>query len=320
MLDKILAAIEAHDTIIIHRHVRPDPDALGSQMGLKAVLEETYPHKDIYAVGQDDDSLAEFGDMDDISDDTYKHALVIVNDSANRPRIDDQRYKKGATLVKVDHHPNDDPYGDFMIVEPSISSTSELWASIVLREDNKLQMNDEAAKCFFLGIVGDTGRFLYDNTTRDTMHIAGELLNYDFPASELMQESNTQTISQARLQAYVLQNMKLSAQGTVNSVYISQDLLQSLDLTANETYQIVQIPGTIEGVITWVTFIEQPDGKVRCRIRSKGPAINHIAAQHDGGGHEKASGANVYSSEEKDELLAQLGEVAMKYRRDQFFD
>lgn len=320
MLEKILAAIEAHDIIIIHRHVRPDPDALGSQMGLKAVLEETYPHKDIYAVGQDDDSLAEFGDMDDISDDTYKNALVIVNDSANRPRIDDQRYKKGTTLVKVDHHPNEDPYGDFMIVEPSISSTSELWASIILRDDNNLQMNDEAAKCFFLGIVGDTGRFLYDNTTRDTMQIAGELLNYDFPASELMQESNTQTISQARLQAYVLQNMKLSAQGTVNSVYISQDLLQSLDLTANETYQIVQIPGTIEGVITWVTFIEQPDGKVRCRIRSKGPVINHIAAQHDGGGHEKASGANVYSSEEKDELLAQLGEVAMKYRRDHFYD
>ncbi|MGK9325919.1 DHH family phosphoesterase [Aerococcus urinaeequi] len=320
MLEKILAAIEAHDIIIIHRHVRPDPDALGSQMGLKAVLEETYPHKDIYAAGQDDDSLAEFGDMDDISDDTYKNALVIVNDSANRPRIDDQRYKKGTTLVKVDHHPNEDPYGDFMIVEPSISSTSELWASIILRDDNNLQMNDEAAKCFFLGIVGDTGRFLYDNTTRDTMQIAGELLNYDFPASELMQESNTQTISQARLQAYVLQNMKLSAQGTVNSVYISQDLLQSLDLTANETYQIVQIPGTIEGVITWVTFIEQPDGKVRCRIRSKGPVINHIAAQHDGGGHEKASGANVYSSEEKDELLAQLGEVAMKYRRDHFYD
>lgn len=320
MLEKILAAIEAHDIIIIHRHVRPDPDALGSQMGLKAVLEETYPHKDIYAAGQDDDSLAEFGDMDDISDDTYKNALVIVNDSANRPRIDDQRYKKGTTLVKVDHHPNEDPYGDFMIVEPSISSTSELWASIILRDDNNLQMNDEAAKCFFLGIVGDTGRFLYDNTTRDTMQIAGELLNYDFPASELMQESNTQTISQARLQAYVLRNMKLSAQGTVNSVYISQDLLQSLDLTANETYQIVQIPGTIEGVITWVTFIEQPDGKVRCRIRSKGPVINHIAAQHDGGGHEKASGANVYSSEEKDELLAQLGEVAMKYRRDHFYD
>ncbi|MFW3504266.1 DHH family phosphoesterase [Aerococcus viridans] len=320
MLENILAAIEAHDIIIIHRHVRPDPDALGSQMGLKTVLEETYPHKDIYAAGQDDDSLAEFGDMDDISDDTYKNALVIVNDSANRPRIDDQRYKKGTTLVKVDHHPNEDPYGDFMIVEPSISSTSELWASIILRDDNNLQMNDEAAKCFFLGIVGDTGRFLYDNTTRDTMQIAGELLNYDFPASELMQESNTQTISQARLQAYVLQNMKLSAQGTVNSVYISQDLLQSLDLTANETYQIVQIPGTIEGVITWVTFIEQPDGKVRCRIRSKGPVINHIAAQHDGGGHEKASGANVYSSEEKDELLAQLGEVAMKYRRDHFYD
>lgn len=320
MLENILAAIEAHDIIIIHRHVRPDPDALGSQMGLKAVLEETYPHKDIYAAGQDDDSLAEFGDMDDISDDTYKIALVIVNDSANRPRIDDQRYKKGTTLVKVDHHPNEDPYGDFMIVEPSISSTSELWASIILRDDNNLQMNDEAAKCFFLGIVGDTGRFLYDNTTRDTMQIAGELLNYDFPASELMQESNTQTISQARLQAYVLQNMKLSAQGTVNSVYISQDLLQSLDLTANETYQIVQIPGTIEGVITWVTFIEQPDGKVRCRIRSKGPVINHIAAQHDGGGHEKASGANVYSSGEKDELLAQLGEVAMKYRRDHFYD
>ncbi|OYQ68311.1 bifunctional oligoribonuclease/PAP phosphatase NrnA [Aerococcus sp. 1KP-2016] len=320
MLDKILAAIVEHDVIIIHRHVRPDPDALGSQMGLKAVLEETYPGKEIYAVGLDDDSLAEFGDMDDINDDKYKNALVIVNDSANRPRIDDQRYKKGATLVKIDHHPNEDPYGDYMIVKPEISSTSELWASIVLDEDNALQMNDEAAKCFFLGIVGDTGRFLYDNTTPTTMAIAGELLRYDFPASDLMQESNTQSISQARLQAYVLQNMKLSAQGTVNSVYISQDLLQSLDLTANETYQVVQIPGTIEGVITWVNFIEQPDGKIRARIRSKGPAINHIAAQHDGGGHEKASGANVYSEAEKDELLAQLGEVAIAYRREHFYD
>lgn len=112
MHEQILGAIKEFDTIIIHRHVRPDPDALGSQGGLSTILQESFPEKNIYTVGYNEPSLAYLRVMDDIEDSVYENALVIVCDTANQERVDDQRYTKGKMLIKIDHHPNEDPYGD----------------------------------------------------------------------------------------------------------------------------------------------------------------------------------------------------------------
>ena len=93
MFSIISEHIQKYETIIIHRHVRPDPDALGSQLGLKALIKQAFPEKKVYAVGEEEPSLAFFGKMDTIEDDVYKGALVIVCDTANTERISDQRYK-----------------------------------------------------------------------------------------------------------------------------------------------------------------------------------------------------------------------------------
>ena len=105
---QILHKIKEYDTIIIHRHMRPDPDALGSQVGLKKLLQVNFPEKQIKVAGTTEPSLAWLATMDEISDDDYKNALVIVCDTANTARIDDERYSKGDFLIKIDHHPNDD--------------------------------------------------------------------------------------------------------------------------------------------------------------------------------------------------------------------
>lgn len=314
MLAQILAAIKQAEIIIIHRHQRPDPDALGSQMGLKAALEATYPDKIIYAVGFDEPSLSHFGLMDQINDNIYKESLVIVTDTANTPRIDDDRFASGSQgLIKIDHHPNNDAYGDLSIVDTEMSSTSELLASIVFQVDNDLVMNDLAARNFFLGIVGDTGRFLFDNTTAHTMEIAAKLRGFNFPASELMQNSNTMTMAQAKLQSFVLGNMQISENGLVNSVRLTTELLADLGLTEAETHSIVQLPGALERVQAWVIFVEQADTSYRCRIRSKGPVINTIAEKHHGGGHPKASGANAYSEAEIADILRELNTAAVGF-------
>ena len=104
---QILHKIKEYDTIIIHRHMRPDPDALGSQVGLKKLLQVNFPEKKIKVAGKTEPTLAWLAKMDDVSDDDYKHALVIVCDTANTARIDDERYNKGDFLIKIDHHPND---------------------------------------------------------------------------------------------------------------------------------------------------------------------------------------------------------------------
>lgn len=317
MFAEIVQAIKAAPTVIIHRHQRPDPDALGSQVGLKTVITATYPDKKVYAVGTDEPSLDQFGLMDKIDDAVYEEALVIVTDTANTDRVDDKRYNTGGLgLIKIDHHPNNEAYGDWLAVDTSVSSTSELLAAIVLSTDNELVMTDYAARCFFLGIVGDTGRFLFDNTSAQTMAIAAKLRCFDFPATQLMQAANTLSLAQARLQAAVLADMVISGDGYVNSVKITQAKMIELGLSAAETYSVVQLLGTIEGVLTWVIFVEQPDGVFRCRIRSKGPVINTIAERHHGGGHPKASGANAYSEAEMAEILAELAVVARQFAQE----
>lgn len=105
IFNKIMNEIDKYETVIIHRHVRPDPDAYGSQLGLKYYLQRKFPEKSIYAVGQPESSLAFIGDLDRVKDDMYQNALVIVCDTANAPRIDDQRFNQGKDLIKIDHHP-----------------------------------------------------------------------------------------------------------------------------------------------------------------------------------------------------------------------
>ena len=112
LIEEIQNKIQAFDTIIIHRHVRPDPDAMGSQMGLKYYLKAKYPEKLVFAVGQVEPSLAFMSDLDQVESEQYQDALVIVCDTANAPRIDGARYSEGQALIKIDHHPPVDDYGD----------------------------------------------------------------------------------------------------------------------------------------------------------------------------------------------------------------
>lgn len=314
-LEKIMAAIAAYDTIIIHRHQRPDPDAIGSQLGLKLAIQATYPSKKVYAVGFSEPSLLFMGAMDEIADDLYDGALVIINDTANTGRIDDKRYLKADKILKIDHHPNIEPYGDEMLVDTSASSVSEMWADFILNEATPLKMTDEAARLFFLGIVGDTGRFLYDNTSAKTLEIAACLRHFQFKASDDLYHIEEQSFAQMKLRGRAIEAMQIDETGRVAWIDIPKIWLDELGLSDAQSHSLVQIPGLTEGILVWVIFVEQADGTIRCRLRSKGPAINGIASQHNGGGHPKASGAMAYSLEDKANIIAELIEASQNYQK-----
>ena len=98
---QILAKIKEYDTIIIHRHMKPDPDALGSQVGLKALLKHHFPEKPSKPFGFDEPTLTWMAKMDSVEDSTYQGALVIVCDTANTARIDDKRYRQGDFSLRL---------------------------------------------------------------------------------------------------------------------------------------------------------------------------------------------------------------------------
>ncbi|MBT2697800.1 bifunctional oligoribonuclease/PAP phosphatase NrnA [Bacillus sp. ISL-40] len=312
MIEQILAEIEQFETIIIHRHVRPDPDAYGSQGGLAAILQESYPNKKIYAVGLEEPTLHYMRRLDVIEDEVYKGALVIVCDTANAERICDKRYSQGEKLIKIDHHPNEDPYGDLLWVDTSASSCSEMIYEFYLNgKDKGLKMNDAAARLLYAGIVGDTGRFLFPSTTEKTLGYAGELIHYNFSRTELFDKMYELDTNIIKLNGFILQNFELQNNG-VASVRLTKELLQEYNAKPAEASLLVGTLGNVKGIKAWVFFIEEAE-QIRVRLRSKGPVINGVARQFKGGGHPLASGASIYSWNEVDDVLKALDEVCENY-------
>lgn len=305
MKQQILDEISQNDTIIIHRHVRPDPDAYGSQCGLAEMIKATYPNKKIYVVGESEPSLEFLYKMDHITDEIYKEALVIVCDTANQARISDQRYKTGKKLIKIDHHPNDDQYGDLLWVETEASATSEMIYELYLEgKDQGFKLSGKAAELLYTGIVGDTGRFLFPSTTEKTFQYASALISKGINPTPIYDELYKTKRNVAKLSGYVLQNFTLTSSGSA-SMSITKDILKEFDVTPSEASQLVGILGNIEGVKAWVFFVEE-ENQIRVRLRAKKLVINELAKKYNGGGHPLASGASVYSWEEAKQVLHDL--------------
>ncbi|WP_347862586.1 bifunctional oligoribonuclease/PAP phosphatase NrnA [Salimicrobium sp. PL1-032A] len=313
MFEQIKNEIEVHSTIIIHRHVRPDPDALGSQIGLKKIIETNYPEKKVLVTGEDDRNFEFLGRMDEVEDEDYRGALVIVNDTANQARIDDNRYAQGNSLIKIDHHPVVDEYGDLQWVETNASSTSEMIGALAEAIDSWC-MPEEAARLLYAGIVGDTGRFLFPSTTERTFAVASELIRHDFDRTSLYEHLYKTPLHLTRLKGYILQNVTVSDAGHA-VIPLSKETLREFGVDPLETSKLVGILGDVEGIRAWVFFVEE-DSEIRVRLRSKGPVVNKLAERYSGGGHPMAAGARAANWEETEEIDTALYEVCEAYGKE----
>ncbi len=305
MKQSILEAIKQFETIIIHRHVRPDPDAYGSQGGLAEIIKTSFPDKKVYTVGKEEESLHFLRRLDVIDDSTYKEALVIVCDTANQERVCDSRYTTGKMLIKIDHHPNDDPYGDIVWVDTSASSVSEMiYEFYLFGKDQGLKLNDEGARLLYAGIVGDTGRFLYPSTTEKTFSYAGELINYNFTRPDMYNQMYELEPNIVKLNGYVLQNFTLLPSGAA-FMKLDKAVLSRFGAVPSQASLLVGELGSVKGITAWVFFIEEED-QIRVRFRSKGPIINVLAKKYNGGGHPLAAGASIFSWDVAEEVIRDL--------------
>lgn len=297
----VIDLIKENEEIIIYRHIRPDPDAFGAQLGLKHALKNMFPEKKIAALGENEPSLSMFEPMEE--DVSFNNPLVIVVDTANAERIDGD-INTGSQCIKIDHHPNREPFGDINIVEPGVSSTSELIYLLIRLWGESEMMSDEVAKNLYLGIVGDTGRFLFDNTSSLTHYTAGKLKSYDFNASKLMEQMNRTSEAEFRFKGYLIENYVMRESGLLY-VYVSEETLEKYGVSANVASLNVNMFRELSDVKIWFMAIEQ-EGKLRVRLRSKEIIINDTAEQFGGGGHPLASGVRMGSMERVNQLIEAL--------------
>lgn len=309
MYKTILEHIKSHHTIIIHRHSRPDGDAVGSQIGLKEAIKATYPDKKVYAVGDVNAKYDFIGNMDFIPDDVYDKALVIVVDTPEESMISDGRYRRGVLLIKIDHHIDRSAYADVEYIDTSYESCAGMIADMVVT--GGLKLNSTGARALFSGIVTDSGRFRYSSVNARTFFLTAKLLEYGFDFTEVYDNLYIEDFKFIALRAAFVQKIRFSKQN-VAYIMTSADELRAYGIdTFTASRGMVNTMAGIKGVGIWVNFTEDPEtGLINAELRSNKININEVAVKFGGGGHRNASGALLRSFAECNDMLKELNLIA----------
>ena len=309
MFEAILKDLQAFNRIIIHRHGRPDGDAIGSQVGLKYILKENFPEKEVYAVG---DAPGFFGfvegsEVDEIPDSFYEDALAVILDCGGANMINDNRYTLAKKTIRMDHHLFTGAIADNEVIDSSYESCCGLVAH--LAKESGLRLNAIAAKALYTGMVTDSGRFRYDATTSRTFCLASFLLETPFDITEIYRHLYADSIEGKKLKAKFVLKIQFTP-NNVAYIYTTKEEVAELGVDLFTISRgMVNTMADIKNVDIWCNFTETDNG-VQCELRSSIYNINPIAVKYGGGGHAKASGATVADRETAMAMLQDLDNLS----------
>ena len=311
---QIYKKIKEYNIIVIARHIGADPDALGSQFALKSIILNLFPDKKVYAVGNPASRFKFFGSQDKIDDINTNKALCIVLDTPDIKRIDGANINNFEYVIKIDHHPIIDKYDNIEVIDDNACSSSQL--ILEFANANKIKIDKESAEKLFLGIVGDTDRFLHDYTSPTTFRLVTKLLNdtnIDF--TKLYSYLYQRPITEVRFEGYIYQNLTLTDNG-VAYIKLTDKLMKEYGVDSAAAGNMINDLKFVNEIIVWVFLSEDVKSSlIRANIRSVGPYINDIATKYGGGGHKYASGVKLKSWNDADNLINDLDDITKKYKQ-----
>ena len=309
---KIYKKIKKYDKIVLARHVGPDPDALGSQLGLKEAILAKFPHKKVYAVGASTSTFRYLGELDKFTDDLYENSLLIVLDIPDSKRVDGVMPKRFEYSIKIDHHPYIETFCDIECIDDTASSASQLVIELI--NSTPLKMTYKAAEKLFVGVVTDTNRFLFKYTTPKTFNLISKLIkdtNLDF--TSLYEKIYLRPVKEVRFKGYISDNMIVTENG-FGYIKLTDSDIKKYNVDAATAGNMVSDFNYIDEMYAWAVFTEDLSlNQIRGSIRSRGPIINEIASHFGGGGHVFASGVRLNSFDDVDKLVQELDETCKKY-------
>ena len=305
MFEQVLEKIKAYPTIIIHRHTNPDGDALGSQIGMKHIILESFPEKRVLMAGDEAGRYAFMPDsvMDTVDDADYEGALAIVLDTSARKLISDDRYTRAKETVRIDHHLFCEQICDTEVADSSFESCCGMVTAFA--KECGLPLTLTAATALYTGMITDSGRFRYDATSARTHQLASFLLGQPVDTNEIYRCLYATDYAMMKLRAQFVLKIRFT-QKNVAYIYTTREELEELDSDLfGVSRGMVSTMSDIRGVDIWANFTETDKG-VLCELRSSRFNINPIAVKYGGGGHAKASGATL---RDRDEVMAMLADL-----------
>ena len=311
MYKKIWDKIKENEVITIYGHVIPDGDCYGSQLGLKNAILENFPTKKVYALGS---GLPKFfslcGEMDQVDDEVIKSSLAIVLDTANLSRIEDQRYALAKDMVKMDHHLLQDHFGEPEIILNDKISCTQIIGDMLMTLN--IPFGKPTALPLFLGLVTDSGRFLYQPISENAYRVASALASTGIDVQslyDLLYEVDEKIL---RFRGYIYSNYKKTKNGVIY-LTIPKEVVNEYGLDYNICASLVNSVSGIKGSPIWVFFSEADNGLVRVEFRSKGVPVQPTAVKFGGGGHLQASGCRLDTLEDYKYVIDELDKVLGDY-------
>jgi len=308
MYKKLINLINENDTITLFHHIKPDGDCAFSALAFYHFIKDNFKDKKVKITGFDDFNLYNLNH--NVKDEFINRSLAIVLDTSDLARIDDKRIINAKYIVKIDHHPAIEQFGNLNIVDPTTAATAELLTNIFRSKDfKKYELSKKVCNYLCCGILTDTLSFKTTNTTAKTLECASYLIEKgNLQLSDLnvyLFNKDIDTFNKvSKLRTMLIVDEKFGY------IYLNKKQLQKLKMTADEAKINIDCIGDIKELNIWAFFVEK-DGYIDGSLRSKrGFIINKLAYKFNGGGHKNAAGVKKLDEKMYKKLISQLSILA----------
>ncbi len=300
MFKELIQRLQQYQTVGVFSHIRPDGDCIGAQVAMCLWLEkngiEAYAFNDD-PVPMNLEWLEDYFPVQEPEEKKLRkcEAFVLV-DGNSPPRFgtySDYIQDDPKPTFMIDHHPDPKDGFDLSISVEEASSTCELIFHVYLQHDIS-QLDEQAAKALYTGILTDTGSLQYDSVTPDTMNIISELLRLgEFRPNEVAEKVfSHKSLNQLRLLGLAIGTIELYEDNQIAIMCVTEEMLEKTNTTNDDTEGFVAYPLSVADIKAAVLFKALGDGvKMSLRSKSNEVDVNKWAREIGGGGHKKASGA-----------------------------
>lgn len=312
---EIAQALREHESFIIMSHVRPDGDAIGSQLALGHALEEM--GKTVHYVNEDGlpENLAFLPHSDRITQpkgEVLDVEVAIALDCATKPRLGDNALKAASIAklwINMDHHKSNPSYGDLNFIDSSSPATGQILYNFITAED--LPLSDVTRDAIYVAVSTDTGSFQYSGTTVETYEMAADLVRRGLKVGEINAKTyDSHPYRRVELTRRLLNTLVMADNGRMADWRLEYKTQEELGLKPEDSEGLIDMIRAIQGVEIAVFFEELSCGQIRVSMRSKNPAVDvcEVAKVFGGGGHALAAGIRTEGTLEgvREQVLAEL--------------
>lgn len=318
LLKNILNLIKKHDNIFIFHHTRPDGDCIGSQQGLAKILQQNFPEKNIFCIGNDQGQFAvldiEMFLPDQIEQKYLENALAIAVDLSESSRIENlEFFFKFKTRIRFDHHVSKSDL-DFDLTLNIAKFVACCEVIFYFATKLNLKISKSAAECLYLGLLTDSGRFNFQSTSPETFIMASKIASL-IDIQKIHAFLNQRDSKELKFNAYVYQNYQ-TYKNKINYFYADEKILEKFQIDSNSNkYLNPNILANIDKIHRWAFFVDikhKGKNKIRVRIRSQNTPVRDLAEKYQGGGHLFAAGATLENKTEIENLLEDFANLKDK--------